>query len=38
MSTVYEKKGKMDSEVYYHEMQNGYLFWQMQQEKIHENL
>ena len=32
------KKGKMDSEVYY-EMQNGYLFWQMQQEKIqHENL
>ena len=33
------KKGKMDSEVYYHEMQNGYLFWQMQQEKIqHENL
>ena len=33
------KKSKMDSQGYYHEMQNGYLFRQMQQEKIqHENL
>ena len=29
----------MDSQSYYREMQNGYLFQQMQQEKIqHENL
>ena len=29
----------MDSQGYYHEMQNGYLFRQMQQEKIQlENL
>ena len=29
----------MNSQGYYHEMQNGYLYRQMQQEKIqHENL
>ena len=33
------KKSKIDSQGYYHEMQNVYLFQQMQQEKIqHENL
>ena len=33
------KNSNMDSQGYYHEMQNGHLFWQMQQEKIqHENL
>ena len=33
------KKRKMDSQGYYHEMQNGYLFQKIQQEKIqHENL
>ena len=38
MSTV-DEKSNMDSQGYYHEMQNGYLFRQMQQEKIqHENL
>ena len=38
MSTV-DEKSNMDSQGCYHEMQNGYLFRQMQQEKIqHENL
>ena len=33
------KKSKIDSQGYYHEMQNVYLFQQMQQEKIqHEKL
>ena len=33
------KKSKMNSQGYYHEMKNGYLFRQMQQEKMqHENL
>ena len=33
------KKSKIDSQGYYHEMQNVCLFQQMQQEKIqHENL
>ena len=34
-----DEKSKVDSQGYYHEIQNGYLFRQMQQEKIqHENL
>ena len=34
-----KKKNKMDLQGYYHEMENRYLFQQMQQEKIqHENL
>ena len=33
MSTV-DEKSNMDSQGCYHEMQNGYLFRQMQQEKI----
>ena len=38
LSTV-DEKSKVDSQGYYHEIQNGYLFRQMQQEKIqHENL
>ena len=28
------KKRKIDSQGYYHEIQNGYVFRQMQQEKI----
>ena len=33
------KKRKLDSQGYYHEMQNGNLFQKIQQEKIqHENL
>ena len=33
------EKSKMDSQGYFREMQNGYLFRQMQQEKTyHENL
>ena len=28
------KKSKMDSQGYYHEMQNGYLFRQMQHENL----
>ena len=34
MSTVNKKKNKIDSEGHYHEMQNEYLFRQMQQENI----
>ena len=33
------KKSQRDSQGYYHEMQNGYLYRQIEQEKIqHENL
>ena len=28
------KKSKIDSQGYYHEIQNGYVFRQMQREKI----
>ena len=34
LSVQWMKKSKIDSQGYYHEIQNGYEFGQMQQEKI----